>query len=478
MGGEVGFLFNSLTFIFLFLPVSVFGFYLTRSNKKWNLIFLLSVSVIFYGFWDLRSIPILFSSILFNYFIGNIVNVKKSRLILASGISINVAVLICTKYYLLLVAPLVDLFNQYLNLQLSPISSFPVGISFFTFTQIGYLVNRYHGSREKSNVIEYFNFVTYFPHLIAGPILDYKNFHPQILRIYGKDRKDVRTNFYLGFEVFVFGMAKKVLVADKIGVQVDAFFAQESKTGTFASLSASYLWIMVIGYSLQLYFDFSAYSEMAWGLSKMLGIDIPINFMKPYLSTNLIEFWRKWHISLSNFLRDFIYIPLGGNRKGKFSRYTNLLITMIIGGLWHGSNWTFAIWGLCHGILLMASHMLQKINLLSGWKFGQSVSVKCLQYCSTFLLVSLLWVLFRSPNLDFAMNVYMGLFTNPLNGTPINPISVGLIIVGLMIIVFEKTIPQRIHQHTNGKRNLFVGATFGLTVFFLNQPSSYLYAQF
>jgi alginate O-acetyltransferase complex protein AlgI len=280
-----------------------------------------------------------------------------------------------------------------------------VGISFFTFTQIAFLVDAYRGLVREYNFVHYCMFVTYFPHLIAGPILHHKEMMPQFAK-----RETYTINYdhlAAGISLFVFGLAKKLLLADNLSIYATPVFDAAAQGETITFLEA---WGGALSYSLQIYFDFSGYTDMAIGLSRMFGVNLPINFYSPYKARSIIEFWRCWHMTLSRFLRDYLYIPLGGNQKGKTRRYINLLVTMLLGGLWHGANWTFLAWGGLHGTYLIINHAWKGLREKLGYRNITSpvYSVAC--RLTTFLAVVIAWVFFRADSFSAASEIIAGMF--------------------------------------------------------------------
>jgi D-alanyl-lipoteichoic acid acyltransferase DltB (MBOAT superfamily) len=275
----------------------------------------------------------------------------------------------------------------------------PIGISFFTFTQIAFLVDCRHGKVHESHLINYVLFVSYFPHLIAGPILHHAEMMPQFAA--PASSKPSASNFAIGLSIFVIGLCKKVLIADSLATMVTPVFA----AGAHPPLLEA--WIGTLAYTFQLYFDFSGYCDMAIGLSLLFGIRLPLNFNSPYKARDISAFWRRWHMTLSRFLRDYLYVPLGGSRHGPWRRYRNLMLTMLLGGLWHGAGWTFIVWGALHGAFLALHH---------GWRAatGETAWRRSRWYAGagavlTFLCVMLAWVFFRAPDLDNAVGVLAGL---------------------------------------------------------------------
>ena len=374
-------LFNSLSFLFLYLPVVFAGYVvLLRWRRQWIAAWLALVSLFFYGYWDLRYLPLLLVSILFNYWCA------RHRRFLLFGIAANLALLAYYKYANFFV----DTANQLGGHWQGWAIVLPIGISFFTFTQLAYLVDCSRGKVGEYRLVHYALFVSYFPHLIAGPILHHK---PMMAQFDHWPRLEM-ANIGIGLSIFVVGLGKKVLLADPISVLVAPVFA----AGAHPQLLEA--WIGTLAYTVQLYFDFSGYSDMAIGLSRLFGVRLPLNFNSPYKAVSISEFWRRWHMTLSQFLRDYLYVPLGGNQHGTWRRYRNLMLTMLLGGLWHGAGWTFVVWGGLHGCYLVAHQAWQTFaRPLPGW---------C-AWCLTLLAVMLAWVVFRAPDLGTAGDVLQGL---------------------------------------------------------------------
>lgn len=367
-------LFNSFSFLFLYLPVVLAGYVvLLHWRPSWIAGWLALASLFFYGYWDTRYLPLLLGSILFNYWCA------RHRRLLLFGVVANLALLAYYKYA-----------NFFLPGHGWEII-LPVGISFFTFTQIAYLVDCYRGGTGEYRLVHYTLFVSYFPHLIAGPVLHHKEMMPQFDRLPRFDMADIG----IGLSIFVVGLAKKVLLADPISVLVAPVFAPGAQPQLVEA------WIGMLAYTFQLYFDFSGYSDMAIGLSRLFGVRLPLNFDSPYKAANISDFWRRWHMTLSRFLRDYLYVPLGGNRHGTLSRYRNLMLTMLLGGLWHGAGWTFVVWGALHGVYLVVQHGWQALTGSStpSW-WGRWL---------TLLAVMIAWVVFRAPDLATAGEVLQGL---------------------------------------------------------------------
>ncbi|MBA2369452.1 MAG: MBOAT family protein [Candidatus Protochlamydia sp.] len=385
-------LFNSYTFLVIYLPIVAAGFFslaklrLTKAAQGW----LFLSSLWFYAYWDVRFLPLLLASMLFNYACGTGMLKTRSlflkKTLLWLGIGGDLSLLFYFKYY-----------NFFLSLAIesSPFVEviLPLGISFFTFTQIAYLVDSYQGKAEPCGIISYGLFVTIFPHLIAGPILHHKAMLNQFnqLRMYVVSWPHIAQGIFL----FVIGISKKVLIADHLASFVKPVF--DYPMGDIPFLQA---WVGALSYTLQLYFDFSGYSDMAVGLGLLFNLQLPVNFNSPYKADSIIDFWRRWHITLSLFLRDYLYISLGGNRRGQISKWCNLLITMLLGGLWHGAGWTFVLWGACHGIFLVINHVWRHFNMKIS-RFSSKFI--------TLLAIIFSWVIFRSPDVATATNIVSGM---------------------------------------------------------------------
>ena len=404
-------LFNSYEFIYVFLPVTALLFFAFSAGGRPMLAagWLGLASLFFYGYWSPRYILLLLASIAANYLMGRGIlrlrderRLRGCRLLVMAAVTFNLGLLAYYKYANFFVDSLNALAGT--GFQLERIL-LPIGISFFTFTQIAYLVDAYQGKARESNPVHYLLFVSYFPHLIAGPILHHSEMMPQFA-----DRRTYRfevTNFSIGVIFFFIGLFKKVVLADGVQLFVGPVFdADPSYRLTFLEA-----WLGALAYTLQLYFDFSGYSDMAIGLSKMFNIDLPLNFNSPYKAHNIVEFWRRWHMTLSRFLRDYLYIPLGGNRHGLLRRYANLMATMLLGGLWHGAGWNFVIWGGLHGMYLVCNHAWQgfRVKVLGHDLERHTARGRVAGAALTFLAVVLAWVFFRAPSFPAAVNILQGM---------------------------------------------------------------------
>jgi alginate O-acetyltransferase complex protein AlgI len=394
--GKGPMLFNSYSFIFLFLPVVLLGYFaLGRRSHLAPVVWLTLASLVFYAFGGWQFVPLLLVSIAFNYGVGYLLIGRKlghrARFaVLTTGVAGDLVVLGIFKYAGFFAANL----NALLSTGLMVNIVLPVGISFYTFTQIAFLVDAYRGQVARYALPHYALFVTYFPHLIAGPILHHKDMIPQFERAETK-RPDPHL-ILCGLIIFAIGLFKKTCLADGIQPLVAQAFGPNTPTFDQA-------WIGVLAYTFQLYFDFSGYSDMAIGMSLMFGIFLPLNFNSPYKAVSIVDFWRRWHMTLSQFLRDYLYIPLGGNRHGRVLRYVNLMITMLLGGLWHGAAWTFVIWGALHGIYLCINHAWSHFGPRAPPRFARLADIAGL--ILTFLAVVIAWVFFRAPDMATALSV-------------------------------------------------------------------------
>ena len=398
-------LFNSFVFIFGFMPAVLVAFYLLGafSTKQVALLFLAGASLFFYGWGDASHLPLLLASIAFNFLIGTAMSRRAERhlpngRLLALGVGVDVLTLAWFKYADFVVANVVIATGAAIPL---PQVTLPIGISFFTFTQIAYLTDCWRGETKSYRPHDYLLFVTYFPHLIAGPILLHKDVIPQFWR--DRPYQFDLTRLLVGLTIFGIGLFKKVVLADGVAGYADLLFDGVAQGADPHVVSA---WIGALAYTVQLYFDFSAYSDMAIGLSHMLGFRLPVNFWSPYKSASIIEFWRRWHITLSRFLADHIYKPLGGNRQGARRRYLNLMFTMLVGGLWHGAGWTFVAWGALHGFYLCCNHMWR--GLIQGSRLQSRLrgpGAAAASILITFVFVVIGWVVFRAGSLQGAWTI-------------------------------------------------------------------------
>lgn len=434
-------LFNSFGFIFLFLPITFAGMYwLGRYSRRLAALWLALASLTFYAVWDSRFLLVLLISIVSNYGMGYWIGLHRAgagvaaKKLLAAAIVFNLTLLGYFKYSNFFIASVNQLSGGHIP-ALDVV--LPLGISFFTFTQIAFLIDVYRGIAREYNFIHYLLFVTYFPHLIAGPVLHHKQMMPQFANpaIYRINNE----NIALGLSIFVLGLFKKVLIADSLSEYATPIFNAANNGHVLMLVEA---WTGALAYTLQLYFDFSGYSDMAIGLSLMFNIRLPLNFDSPYKATNIIDFWRRWHMTLSAFLRDYLYIPLGGNRKGKMRRYLNLMATMLLGGLWHGAGWTFIVWGGLHGLYLTVNHGWRGWKRKLGWRDGGRYS-RFAAGALTFLAVVIAWVFFRAESMVSAQSILAAmagingislpaLFEAPMSGLLMETQQMAIVFSGLL----------------------------------------------
>ena len=435
-------LFNSYDFIFIFLPLTFIGtFVIGRFSHYLAAMWLACASLVFYGIWNYHFLALLIGSMIFNYsagcWLGRMRALKRSfaKSIFITLIVSNIGVLIFYKYTNFLVS----LSNQLSGSNIPALDIvLPLGISFFTFTQIAYLVDVYQGHSREESLVNYLLFVTYFPHLIAGPILHHKQMMPQFA--HAETYKIKAEHIAVGLTIFVLGLAKKVLIADPLSIYANDMF-NAVRDGQVIMLVEA--WVGVLAYALQLYFDFSGYSDMAIGISLMFNIRLPLNFDSPYKSTSIIEFWRRWHISLSIFLRDYIYIPLGGNRSGSLHKNINVMTTMLIGGLWHGAGLNFLLWGALHGMYLIINHSWRAIKPRFNLQ-KESNFLNIIYGLITFVAVLIGWVFFRADSLSSAQAVLLAMVGE--NGlmrkfVPVRE-ALKLIIPGLLIVWIMPNVQQ------------------------------------
>ena len=401
-------LFNSFSFLFLYLPTVLAGYFaLGRIGPRHAMAWLAAASLFFYGYWNPHFLPLLLASICGNYYAAQRIARAEGaarRRWLTAALAANLLLLAYYKY------------ANFFASALMPDSALwhgwdivlPVGISFFTFTQIAFLVDCHRSGLQvrQTGLVHYALFVSYFPHLVAGPVLHHKEMMPQFA-----DPANARprsANFAIGLSIFVVGLAKKVLLADPLAPLAAPVFASGAQPQLLEA------WTGVLAYTFQLYFDFSGYSDMAIGLSRLFGVRLPLNFHSPYKARDISQFWRRWHMTLSRFLRDYLYIPLGGNRAGPLRRYANLMATMVLGGLWHGAGWTFVAWGALHGAYLVLHqgwrHWRARRRERAGQadaRAGQGTVARAPWWGAplTFLAVMLAWVLFRSPDMATAADI-------------------------------------------------------------------------
>ena len=483
-------LFNSYGFIFIFLPTTfMLYFYLNHKRlteaSKGLLVF---SSLFFYSWWNISYLPIILSSMLFNYLLGNTLandsNKFSKKSILIFGIVVNITLLGYFKYTDFLIENWNLLSGEKIELLHLAL---PLAISFFTFQQISYLVDSYRKETKEYDFLNYALFVTFFPQLIAGPIVHHKEMMPQF-----EKRKNKLLNYHniaMGLFIFSMGLFKKVIIADTFASWATAGFDVALTLNLFEA------WATSLAYTFQLYFDFSGYTDMAIGAALLFNIKLPTNFNSPYKAKDIQDFWRRWHITLSRFLRDYIYIPLGGSRRGSIQTYINLMATFIIGGIWHGAGWTFIFWGFLHGFALVIHRVWKSLGFqLWNW----------LAWLLTFNFLNVTWVFFRAKNWEDATKVLDSMFSldnvvlpkvfeNKLAflneyainfgyfgihiGANLNTI-VWLSMVFIIVLFFRSSSEQLKHFKLNYTTAIFTGLMLLSGIVSLNKVSEFLYFNF
>ncbi len=434
-------LFNSYIFVLLFYPIVLIVYFGFNHFGKYTSakVFLILASLVFYGYFNWWYLLILVSSVVLNYTFSRIMlNEKTSnnirKLVLAGALTFNIGSLFFFKYYDFFVENVNALFKSdwpLLNLLL------PLGISFFTFQQLSYVIDSYRRD-EKISAYKFFDyalFVTYFPQLIAGPIVTHDEMVPQFADV--SKKRFNPDNFSAGLYGFTLGMVKKVIIADTFGLLVNTGFGKLSVLGPINAF------LVMLAYTFQIYFDFSGYCDMATGIGKMMNTDITMNFNSPYKAININDFWKRWHITLTRFFTKYIYIPLGGNRKGTARTYVNIMIVFLVSGIWHGANWTFIVWGLLHGIALVLTRVLDKTTGIYSKHKSKIISVA--SWVCTFAFVNLTWVIFRANSLTEARDFYLQFFnfTNHMSGARLlqSMITGGFELVGKIIPASDLILP-------------------------------------
>jgi len=480
-------LFNSFEYIFAFLPlIFLLYFALAKVRVKAAKIVLILASLFFYAWWKLEYIPILLGSIIFNFTLGNLIREDKLKIFLSKksvlifGIAANLALLGYYKY--------ADFFIENVNNALGKDYDslnllLPLAISFFTFQQITYLVDSYKGDIKKHSFLSYSLFVTFFPQLIAGPIVHHKEMIPQFESKLNwvKDYK----NIVMGIFIFSLGLFKKVMIADQFAVWATAGFNSST------ALSLLEAWATSLSYTFQLYFDFSGYTDMAIGAALLFNIKLPFNFNSPYKALNIQNFWRRWHMTLTRFLTEYIYIPLGGNRHGTTRTSINIMLVFLIGGMWHGAGWTFIFWGFLHGLALIIHRT---------W-LGLSITMpKWIAWFITFNFVNVAWVFFRAKDFEDALKVLKGMFSGnlvlpemlagklsflqsygiefgALSG--VTPFSVLFIVAGFIVVLFTKNTQQLMQNNVVSTSKMLLSAIlFTLSVLSFYKVSEFIYFNF
>ncbi len=471
-------LFNSIEFLFIFLPIVFTVYFLLNRLKLITLAssWLVMSSLYFYSYWKIEYLPIILVSMLFNYAVGRTLSTESNlkinrRLLFIFAIVMNVGMLSYYKY--------MDFIIYNINMVLKHDFNYmhialPLAISFFTFQQIAFLADSYEKKTKEYDFLTYAMFVTFFPQLIAGPIVHHSETMPQFMNLRNKfiNHKNIATGLFL----LGIGLFKKIMIADFLSPFVAQTFDVIPTLTFFES------WVASISYAFQLYFDFSGYCDMALGVAYLFNIVLPQNFNSPYKANSIQDFWRRWHMTLSRFLRDYIYIPLGGNRKGEFKTYRNLFLTFFVGGLWHGANWTFILWGAMHGAATCVHKMWSKLNI----KLNEFVSILI-----TFLFVDVAFTVFRAPTIEKGISIYKSMLG--LNGfAPIEinklrfafengsvKISI-LLLLSTFILVFFSKNSMELARKVKPNAIYFTATLIMLVVSILsiNKVSAFLYFQF
>lgn len=405
--------FSSGVFLFIFLPVVLIAHTLIRNNTARNGL-LIAASLIFYAYGEPIYIAMLIGSVAVNYIFGSILQKRKYKPVLIIAVLANILLLVVFKY----AGFLIEIINIIPGVALPvPELIMPIGISFFTFQAISYIIDTYRSEEaEKTSFFKVLLYISLFPQLIAGPIVKYNTIRNQI-----SDRKVTADGMAAGIRRFIIGLSKKMLISNAVGYAADTVFAMQT-----ADIGTPLAWLGAISYTLQIYFDFSGYSDMALGLGKMLGFDFPENFNYPYSAAGIREFWRRWHMSLTGWFREYLYIPLGGNRKGKARQIFNSMIVFICTGIWHGANFTFVVWGLFHGILVSIETAFKK--------HADNGKLKPVKWLYTILIVIIGFVIFRADNITYAWEYIVRMFAMDFAGGS------GQIFVSMFTPVFIVTI--------------------------------------
>ena len=463
-------LFTTAAFAFIYLPIVAVGFFLLGRTPRAAAAWLGIASVFFYGYWMPKYVVLLLGSILVNYAAGlgigkfrdspGQTNQRTARLILIGGLVFNLGLLSYFKYANFLL----DTLRAVSRMDLPAADVvLPIGISFFTFTQIAFLVDTWQKGTREYRFIHYLLFVTYFPHLVAGPVLHHAQMMPQLAdpSIYRPEPSKIAA----GLGLFAIGLCKKIVVADGIAPYANAVFDAAAR-GVTPNMTEA--WCGALAYTFQLYFDFSGYSDMAVGLSMVFGVKLPYNFSSPYRSLNISEFWRRWHMSLSAFLRDYLYIPLGGNRLGTARRFANLMTTMLLGGLWHGANWTFVAWGGLHGLYLVVHHALGPAMAGAASRVLPRSLVALLGWSATFFAVVIAWCFFRATDFGTAWRMLAAMavpstpssFSFVLWNAGLDPLRGAALIIACAVLALLPTNSNAIFERHLSRCQQSVSATW------------------
>ncbi|WP_158742007.1 MBOAT family protein [Acidisphaera sp. L21] len=457
-------LFNSQLFILGFLPCVLALYYLAAAHKTARQAVLVAASLAFYGGWDVRFVPLLIGLTLANWLVVRAYGRWRRDALLVAGVVMNLTVLGVCKYADFAADTVADVMG---TRHLAWGIVLPLGISFFTFQKISYLVDLRRGDRHVYGLLEFAAFVTFFPQLIAGPLVRHNEIIPQFAA--SPRRPEMWENLARGAALFLIGLGKKSAIADTVALVCDPIYARVA-AGAHPSLAEA--WAASGTYMLQIYYDFSGYSDMAIGLGLMFGFRLPLNFAAPYRSASIREFWRRWHITLSRFLRDYVYIPLGGNRAGQGRQAVNVVATMLLGGLWHGAAWTFVVWGGLHGVALAANGAWDR----AGWRMPRVAG-----WLLTTLFVLCGWVLFRSPDFTTAARMSGGMVGAGGVGR-LHVDNAGVVAAAVAIALLLPTSQALALQRLQPSRWLMIPAGAALVFLLLlvggRVPNEFIYFQF
>ncbi len=472
-------LFNSFEYLIFFLPVVFIVFFLLNRFKLTVIakIWLVLASLFFYSWWNVSYLPIILASLATNYSIAQFLlrineEIKYLRkFLLILGIVFNLSLLGYFKYADFFISNVNALFKEDINLLNLVL---PLAISFFTFQQIAFVVESYKKEIKEYNFLNYMLFVCFFPQLIAGPIVHHKEMMPQFAKL--KNSIINNKNISIGIFIFCIGLFKKVIIADSLSPVVGKGFDEVVYLGFVEA------WLVSLAYTFQLYFDFSGYTDMALGTAKLFNISLPINFNSPYKAIDIQDFWRRWHITLSRFLKEYLYIPLGGNKKGEARTYINLFLTFLTGGLWHGASWMFVFWGALHGLALVINRLWKKLNIEMH---------KYIATFITFMFVSTCWVFFRATTIDDAIKILKGMFgfngftvhhpavVSTFDHIKMDPAILSLILACFAIVWLYKNTNELSYKfQPNFKTALASAIILFVAIINLNKISEFLYFQF
>jgi D-alanyl-lipoteichoic acid acyltransferase DltB (MBOAT superfamily) len=457
-------LFHSQTFIFVFLPLVLLLYYRFAGRARVRIGFLVFASFVFYGYWEIRLVPLLAASIVVNWLFARVAHLGKGRWPVAAGVALNLIVLGIFKY--------ADFFAD----SLAALGAFdharwniilPLGISFFTFQQISYLIDLRRGAAPLYRFDEYALYVSFFPQLIAGPIVRHNEIIDQFA--FSPLRDGMHERLARGLVLFLVGIVKKAILADRLAMFVDPIYARAEAGGALAMPDA---WLAAGGFGLQIYFDFSGYSDMAIGLALMFGFVLPENFNAPYRATSIRAFWRRWHMTLSRFLRDYLYIPLGGSRHGWLRQGAAVMITMLLGGLWHGAGWTFVSWGGLHGLALAANQLWRRSGMAMPAALGWLLTMGFVFFC---------WILFRAETFGGAARLIEA-FAGPLTGPALHPKHWVLLGIASAVALLGITSQRLVKEHLRPYPALGAGLAVGLAYMALHVggkgAQEFIYFQF